>query len=368
VASYLVRRFLYSIVVLWGVVTMVFFVFRVLPVDHARRFDYAQQQVPQRPVPQRLLLQQPVLQQPVFKQRSEQITSQYWLFLKEISPVGLVADSAIRPKGRSGRIGTIAKLIQQTDGRWLVLKAPDLGRSYKDKHPVSVKLADCLPRTLSLLGVAMFLATIFGLAFGVVAALKKGTALDSGAIAAFVAGVSIPSFLAALILAYVFGYLLSDFTGLSMTGSLYEYDNLGFRHFAWENMILPAIALSIRPMAIIAQSTRSALLDVLAQDYIRMGYAKGLSKSRVFWKHALPNALSSVLMASSGWLAEMLVGALFIEFIFDWKGIGKITVDAIQRSDFPMVMGGTLFFAMIFIVVKLVMDVLHGLLDPRVRQ
>src|SRR5690606_11545774 len=127
-----------------------------------------------------------------------------------------------------------------------------------------------------------------GIALGIVAALKKNTWADTASVAASVAGISMPSFFAGLDIAYVFGYLLHHITGLNMVGSLWEYNAFDGRHLALKNLVLPAIALGIRPLAIITQLTRSAMLDVLSQDYIRTAYAKGLSTTRVVLHHALP--------------------------------------------------------------------------------
>jgi peptide/nickel transport system permease protein len=142
---------------------------------------------------------------------------------------------------------------------------------------------------------------------------------------------------------------------------------LGIRSLYRQNLILPAFALGIRPLAIIAQLTRSALLDTLSQDYIRMAYAKGLSKTRAIFRHALPNALNPVITAVSGWLAELLAGSFFVEYIFGWKGVGKITVDALDKFDFPLVMGAVLLTSFIFIVINLFTDLLYAWIDPRVR-
>jgi peptide/nickel transport system permease protein len=152
-----------------------------------------------------------------------------------------------------------------------------------------------------------------------------------------------------------------------MTGSLWEYDPVTGRYLAIKNLILPAIALGIRPMAIITQLTRSSVLDVLSQDYIRTAYAKGLSTTKVVFRHALPNALNPVVTAISGWLAELLAGSFFVEYIFGWKGVGKITVDALDKFDFPLVMGSVLLTAFIFIIINLITDMLYGWMDPRVR-
>ena len=134
-----------------------------------------------------------------------------------------------------------------------------------------------------------------------------------------------------------------------------------------QNLILPAFTLGIRPLAIITQLTRSAMLDVLNQDYIRTAYAKGLGKMKVIWKHALRNALNPVITAVTGWFAELLAGAFFVEYIFGWKGIGKVTVDALEKLDFPVVMGSVLISATFFIVINILADILYGVVDPRVR-
>jgi peptide/nickel transport system permease protein len=152
-----------------------------------------------------------------------------------------------------------------------------------------------------------------------------------------------------------------------MTGSLYEYDPFQGKKLHLQNLILPAVTLGIRPLAIITQLTRSAMLDVLSQDFIRTAYAKGLSKRAVIFKHALRNALNPIVTAITGWFAELLAGAFFVEYIFGWKGIGKVTVDALEKLDFPVVMGSVLLTATFFVIINLLADILYGIIDPRVR-
>jgi peptide/nickel transport system permease protein len=170
-----------------------------------------------------------------------------------------------------------------------------------------------------------------------------------------------------IIIAYLFGFVLTDYTGLHITGSWFDIDEEGHKRLTLQNLILPAITLGIRPLAIITQLTRSAMLDVLDQDYIRTAYAKGLKNSTVIWKHGFRNALNPVITAITGWFAELLAGAFFIEYIFGWKGIGKVTVDALEKLDFPVVMGSVLVIATFFILINILADVLYGLIDPRVR-
>lgn len=344
---FLGKRIRYSLLVLWGVVTLVFFLFNVLPGDPARlvmgqRADAVSIENARRDMN---------LDKPLF--------TRYLLYLDDISPIG------VHPADEQEKYNYV-KLIPLGDNV-LALKWPYLGRSYSTKKEVSESLAEALPGTLVLAFAAILLATVFGIFLGIVAALKKDTWVDTAAIAGSVAGISTPSFFAGLIIAYVFGYLLHSVTGLNMIGSLWEYDAFDGRRLALQNLILPAIALGIRPLAIITQLTRSAMLDVLSQDYIRTAYAKGLSTTKVVWRHALPNALNPVVTAVTGWLAELLAGSFFIEYIFGWKGIGKMTVEALDKFDFPIVMGSVLLTAFLFIIINLLTDLLYAKIDPRVR-
>jgi peptide/nickel transport system permease protein len=225
-----------------------------------------------------------------------------------------------------------------------------------------------LPGTLILAIAAMFIAVLVGIPLGVLAAVKQNTWVDTTAVFSSIIGISAPSFFIGIIIAYIFGFVLSDWTGLHITGNWYELDiNTGEKRLTLQNLVLPAITLGIRPLAIITQLTRSAMLDVLDQDFIRTAYAKGLSKQRVIWKHALRNALNPVITAITGWFAELLAGAFFIEYIFGWQGIGKVTVDALEKLDFPVVMGSVLISATFFILINILADVLYSVVDPRVR-
>ena len=144
-------------------------------------------------------------------------------------------------------------------------------------------------------------------------------------------------------------------------------DYTGDEEYHWENLVLPAITLGIRPLAIVTQLTRSSLLDVLSQDYIRTARSKGLSINTVILKHALKNALNPVITAISGWFASLLAGAVFVEQIFDWNGIGNELVIALKNDDFPLVMGVTIVIASFFVLINILVDIIYGYLDPRVR-
>jgi len=153
-----------------------------------------------------------------------------------------------------------------------------------------------------------------------------------------------------------------------MTGSLYEVDDYG-RGFFLEikNLILPAFTLAIRPIAVIVQLCRNSLLEVLSMDYIRTARSKGLNKISVIFIHALRNALNPVLTAVSGWFASLLAGAVFVEYVFAWNGIGKEMVDALNKMDLPVVMGIVLFISVLFVIINIIVDIIYGFLDPRIR-
>ncbi len=250
--------------------------------------------------------------------------------------------------------------------KWLVVKAPYLRESFQSGRRVADILWEAIPKTAILALAAILIATFFGIIFGVVAALKRNTWIDNSAIVTSVLGYSLPSYVAAMIFAYVFGYLLADYTGLNAQGSLIVIDDLGNETFAWKNLILPAIALGIRPVAIVTQLTRSAMLDVLSQDYIRTAKAKGLSQNKVVFKHALRNALNPVVTAISGWFAALLAGAFFIENVFNYNGLGYETVQALLNFDLPVVLGAVIFAATIFVVINILIDIMYAVLDPRV--
>ena len=226
---------------------------------------------------------------------------------------------------------------------------------------------EALPGTAMLALAAMAFASVTGILLGVIAAVKKDSWMDTTAIFSSILGISAPSFFMGIIIAWVFGFLLSRYTGLQMVGSWFDINELtGERYLTLRNLLLPAVTLGIRPLAIITQLTRSSMLDTLGQDYIRTAYAKGLSRRVVIGKHALRNALNPVITAITGWFAELLAGAFFVEYIFGWKGIGKVTVDALEKLDFPVVMGSVLISSGFFILINMLADIIYRVMDPRI--
>lgn len=285
---------------------------------------------------------------------------QFLLYVNDVSPIAIHSAEDIKRKNLHGFfIGGNTKVG---------IKLPYLRTSYQSKKNTMDVLAEALPGTIVLTVTAMAFAVFFGILLGVISAIKKGTWIDNTSVFASIAGISAPSFFMAIVIAYLFAIVLHDYTGLHISGSLYELDEItGEKHLALQNLILPAITLGIRPLAIITQLTRSSMLDVLSQDYIRTAYAKGLSQRQVVWKHALRNSLNPVVTAVTGWFAELLAGTFFVEYIFGWKGIGKVTVDALAKLDYPVVMAAVLLSAFIFIIINLLADILYRKIDPRIR-
>lgn len=248
-------------------------------------------------------------------------------------------------------------------------KTPYLRESFqKSGKKVSSILADTLPNTVLLASLAIAIALVVGVFLGIISALFKNTWIDKSIAIISTFGMSIPSFFSAILFAWIFGYVLHKYTHLPMTGSLYEVDDLGTgRHLALKNAILPSIVLGIRPLAVVIQLMRNTLLEVLSQDYIRTAKAKGLSTSKIIRKHALKNSLNPVVTALSGWFASMLAGAVFVEYIFGWNGLGKEIVDALNTLDLPVIMGAVLIIATSFVIITILVDLIYAYLDPRVK-
>lgn len=346
------RKLLYGLLVLIGVVMLVFFLFQGFGDPSRIVMGQTGDSTTQANIRKELYL---------INDKGEKIPKfkQFLYYLNDVSPVCIHKKTDIETKNLKGFfIGGATKFG---------LKVPYLRKSYQSKRDVWSILMQALPGTLMLAVAAMFIAVAIGIPLGVLAAVKQNTWMDTSAVFSSIVGISAPSFFMGIIIAYLFGFVLSDWTGLHIAGNWYAIDDEGHRKLTLQNLVLPAITLGIRPMAIITQLTRSAMLDVLDQDYIRTAYAKGLSKRTVIWKHGLRNALNPVITAITGWFAELLAGAFFVEYIFGWQGIGKVTVDALEKLDYPVVMGSVLISATFFIIINILADVLYGVVDPRVR-
>ncbi|MCF8277662.1 MAG: ABC transporter permease [Flavobacteriales bacterium] len=353
--GYISRKLLYSISVLFGIVTVVFLLFAALPGDPARlmlgqRADQSEVEM----IRKDLGLDQPLL-------------TQYFVYLNDLSPLAFynLSDSEsayfFEPTEHES-----SKSLWNSGSTVLVLKAPYLRRSYQSQQTVVSIVLEALPGTAVLAVTSIIIATFLGITFGIFGALFKGQWLDKLLMVFSIFGMSLPSFVAAILIMWVFAYLLGSITGLEVTGSLYEIDEFEGKKLVLKNLILPAITLGVRPLAVFMQLTRNSMLEVLSMDYVRTATAKGLSFKTVVLKHALRNALNPVITAISGWLASLLAGAVFVEIVFGWKGLGLIMLNALNTYDLPVVMGCIILVAVIFVVINMLVDVLYGIFDPRV--
>jgi dipeptide transport system permease protein len=258
----------------------------------------------------------------------------------------------------------------------------DLGVSFVTKKPVWDEFFTLFPATVELSICAVLFAIAIGLPAGIIAALKRGKFFDQALMSSALVGYSMPIFWWALLLIIVFSgmlqwtpvsgrisllYFFDDVTGFMLIDSLLSGEKGAFKS-AVMHLILPTIVLGTIPLAIIARQTRSAMLEVLGEDYIRTAKAKGLSNFRINGIHALRNALIPVVTVIGLSVGVLLAGAILTETIFSWPGIGKWMVDSIFRRDYQVVQGGLLLIAMIIMSVNLFVDVLYGLINPKIRQ
>jgi peptide/nickel transport system permease protein len=355
--QFLVKRFLYSILVVWGVVTLVFILFNLIPGDPARmvmgqRTDEASLAA----VRSDLGLDKP-------------LAYQYLKYINDLSPLSIHNHNNLNSYIYLDKsVYSIATSVKLTPSRSIVLKAPYLRRSFQSGKTVTAIISETLPNTFILAFTAMIFATIAGIAFGVIAAIKKNTWIDRTMLIFSAFGMSVPSFFAAILFGWLFAFVLGDFTGLNLTGNLLEVDDLGEGvNLHLKNLILPAFTLGIRPLAIVTQLSRNSMLETLSQDYIRTAKAKGLTFTKVIWRHAIKNSLNPVVSAISGWFASLMAGVVFIEYIFGWKGLGYVIVEALNSYDVPLVLGSVITLSIVFVVVNFMVDIAYTLLDPRIR-
>ena len=349
------NRIISIFITLWGVATVVFFLFSVLPGDPARMMlgqNENQEEL-------QLIQQKYGFDQPIF--------IQYINYLNDLSPI------STHPQqhdfnGLSTQQYSYVSLLNVGE-RSVVLKWPNLRESYhRSGIKVSQVIGNTLPNTAILAIAALLIAISFGLLFGILSAIYANSTFDRMIQLVSTLGMSLPSFFSAILVAWIFGFLLHQFTSLDMTGSLYALDDMGESYrIVWKNLILPAFVLGIRPLAVVSQLMRNALLDEWNRGYVKTARAKGLSTATIIWRHMLKNALNPVITALSGWFASMLAGAVFVEYIFGWNGIGKEIVNALNFLDIPVLMGSVLTVSFLFIIINQVVDLLYAYLDPKVQ-
>ena len=323
------RRLIQGLVVLWGAWTLVFFLFAWVP-DPARQLAGQNER-------------QEVVD--AFRARhglDQPLGVRYLRFWGGLMPVG--RDAA---------------------GEW-AWKAPDLGRSFIGDRPVLEAIGNALPATLFLACWAMGIASVLGILLGLFLSTRADTPMDRWLLALAALGMSAPSFVVAIALAWLLGSVAHAYTGLPMTGGMWEVDPFLGPGLAWKNAIRPTLTLAVRPLSVLTQLTRNAALEVRDQAYIRTARGKGLSERRILFRHVLRNALNPVVTAISGWFATLLAGAVFVEFVFGWQGMGMLMFRALEQGDLPMVMGCVGVVAALFVAVNFLVDTLHAWLDPRI--
>lgn len=429
--NFIIRKLLYGILVLWGVITFVFLIFNIKPGDPARMMggQHATAEVIA------AINKDLGLDLPLYKQ--------YLFYLNDLAPVSILEKENKRSRIYADpKKYNIHASFSISKSKIIVLKSPYLRRSYQSRKKVSEIIWEAFPGTFILATVSMSFALFIGLIAGIFSALYKNSFFDNSTIFLSVLGMSGPSFFMAILISWLGGYVWYDQThlpalpfvlfifgmilytykrikekkkiwplsllsvgfkyffiglffwsiaaliqflfpnltmslalysftvpgtGLEMTGSLYEYDVYTGRYLSLQNLILPAITLGIRPLAVIVQLTRSSMIEVMDQDYIRTAKAKGLNTFEIIWKHAIKNTLNPVITAVSGWFASMLAGAVFVEYVFGWKGLGLEMFNSLIKDDLPVVMGSVIFIASIFVIMNIIVDIIYGILDPRIR-
>ena len=330
--QYVIRKIGYGLLVMLGVITLIFALFNILPGD-----------------PARMMLGQNADQESIDMIHKElgldkPLPIQYLDYLNDLSPIGVDED---------GKFG---------------FKAPNLRRSYQSGKTVASILGESFPNTILLALVSIAFAFVVGVTLGSLAAIYSDTWLEKAILLITSFGMSLPSFFAAILIAWFFAFVLADYTGLSMFGSLYSVDDFGNGEYIdLKNLILPALTLGIRPLSVICELTKSTMKEVLQQDYIRTAKAKGLSKFQIIKNHALRNTLNPVVSSISSWFASLIAGAVFVEYIFDWKGVGVVIVDSLEKYDFPVLMGTLIVICVMLIMINIITDIIHAMLDPRIK-
>jgi peptide/nickel transport system permease protein len=418
VLQFVLNKIVYGLSILLGVVSLVFFLFNQNS-DRTAQMLAGQfsDEVTLANIKKELYLDQ-------------SLSKQYLLYLNDLSPISVHSNKKntatfFQEKKYTGFI------FLNTKTKSIALKTPYLRRSYQSKKPVTQIISETVPNTIILALISIGIACFLGIGLGVFSALKVGSWLDQSILFFSVLGMAAPSFFAAILISYLGGYyftdtisiswlfvicvagitayltylqnkkkekwftfvlprlllitltlmvadqlLLSNFqslvftipgTGLSMTGSLYSIHPFKGEVLTLGNLILPALTLGIRPLGVLVQLTRNSVLEVLNEEYVLFATSKGLSQRTIMLRHVLPNALNPVVTAISGWFASMLAGAVFVEYIFGWRGLGLEVFEALEKEDLPVVMGAVLFFSCVFVVINILVDILYGVLDPRVK-
>lgn len=353
---YLLNKIGYALLTLFGVITVIFFLFNILPGDPAKMMlgqNESSEQVAA--IKKKFGFDKP-------------LSTQYGYYLNDLSPLSFHSTDLDNYTNLATGKYSVVELFTIANTT-LVLKKPYLRESFaKSGKSVAQIISETLPNTAVLAIASICIALLIGVVLGVFSALFKDSWIDKVIQIFSILGMSVPSFFSAILFAWLFGYVLHKYTNLEMTGSLYELDDFGETvQLKLKNLILPALVLGIRPLAVVIQLMRNSLLEVFNQDYIRTARAKGLSEFSIIKNHAIKNAMNPVVTAISGWFASLLAGAVFVEYIFNWNGLGKEIVDALNNLDLPVIMGSVIVIASMFVIINIFVDIIYGWLDPKIR-
>lgn len=297
------------------------------------------------------------------------IEDQFFYWLNDLSPISVHQHSEKNKIDFWSEDKYSGYYLELSSDRGVALKWPYLRESFQKKgKKVSSIIISKFKNTFVLAVASIAFAMVLGLLLGVYLQYTKSKTLSLIIEFLSMAGMALPSFFSSVLVAWFFGFYLSDYLPFNMTGSLFAVDDFGEgRYLELKNLVLPALTLGIRPLAVISQLTKASLSQVMKEDYIRTARSKGLSESKILFRHALKNALNPVITATSGWFASLLAGAVFVEYIFSWDGLGKLLVESLEQLDLPLVMGIVLFIASIFVVINIFVDLIYRYLDPRIK-
>ncbi len=282
-------------------------------------------------------------------------------YLEDLSCIQYINNSDARLEDYS------FKTIFISDESRVIIKLPFFRRSYVNGELVSDLLKTAMIST-ALLGLcSMLFAFLIGILSGTLAAVYFDTWIDSTITSVTTLFYAIPSYISAVIIAMLLGYYLVAYTHLPLQGSLYALDDFGNEVFNWDRLVLPSLALGLRPVAMIAQMTRASLLEVRSREYVRTAISMGANTFRVLVKHIYPNAMNPIITTLSGWFASLLSGAFFVEFVFNFRGLGDLTIQALSQFDIPVVLACCIVTVCIFVTINILADLIYAWLDPRVK-
>lgn len=347
--SYLLNRFFSGVLSLTTLVVIIASIIYISPVDPATlSFGQQMNQTMLEEKRKELLLDKPI---------STQVAS----YLNDLSPISVYKKQVSQKKDLKGwSIFSIGE-----SAIWI--KLPYFRKSFQTGDSVWSMVVAALPNTLILAFIAILLATIIGVFFGVIAALNRGTWIDGAIVGLSTLGYSVPSYVSAIIFSLLFGFVWREYTGLGMQGSLITLNDIGDEVIQWKNIILPSLALGVRPVAVITQICRTTMIDILGQSFVLTARSKGLTNFQVIKNHVFKNILNPLLTSISGWFAALLAGAFFVESIFNYNGMGLLTVNALINYDTPLLLGCIVVIATLFIIMNILLDFAYQWIDPRVR-